>query len=247
MIIGEREIGNGNPTYIIAEAGTNHFGDVERAKELVTVAAECGADAIKFQAFVKDAPLFCPVEGDDERMPYWNDTVLGYDGWLGVSRRAHDAGIHFILSVFQDEAMRLLKLCDAAKVASRAAMTFPYDETDLPLIVSNGMMERGDWIKIGPLIKGRECQFLSCVAKYPAPLSEALTSDYRHRITQMGLSDHSGTIWPSLYAISHGCPMVEVHFRDARGKKSRDHAVEILPDQLKVICDYRDAVQEMTS
>jgi sialic acid synthase SpsE len=51
MKIGNREIGGNNPTYIIAEAGTNHMGDVVRACDLVDDAAEAGADAIKFQAF----------------------------------------------------------------------------------------------------------------------------------------------------------------------------------------------------
>ena len=106
MRIADREIGNGQPSYIIAEAGTNHMGSFERASTLILKAAEAGASAIKFQAFVKDEKLFCPVLGDEQRIEYWNQTVLDDDDWRRLSKLAHSVDIHFILSVFQPSAVQ---------------------------------------------------------------------------------------------------------------------------------------------
>lgn len=255
MKIGDREIGAGQPTYVIAEAGTNHrggadpktlkptgAGSVWRACYLAENAARIGADAIKFQAFVKDAPLFCPLEGDEERIPYWNGTSLTTEEWSEVAECAHKYDIHFILSVFQAEALSFLRFCDAAKVASRAAATFPYDKTDLPLIISDGFIDSP--ADIDGRLQTRERAWLHCVPKYPTPLSEARFPLHGWSHVARGISDHSGTPWPAIDAISHGADLVEVHFH-LDSQPSRDLAVELGGRELIMVCNFRDAMAQM--
>jgi N-acetylneuraminate synthase len=221
--------------YIIAEAGTGHKGTFIWACDFVDAAAEAGADAIKFQIFVPDEPLFCPVEGDDKRIPRWNETALPLRDWRLVKARAEENNIDFLASVFQPTGIEWLKKLQPKyyKVASRAAKTYPYYRVPGPFLISDGFgIPRGDEV----LICNAPTTFLQCMAKYPTPLSEARWR--RHE----GLSDHSGTPWPAIDAIARGAEFIEVHFGDKEGP---DGPVNLSQDELGLICKFRDAVGEM--
>jgi sialic acid synthase SpsE len=144
--------------------------------------------------------------------------------------------------VFQAAALPFLDHCDAAKVASRAAVTYPYDKVDLPLIISTGMDSP-------PLKYGdrENLWFMACIAKYPTHVMDALDvmKDYMSKTRQVGLgrfgfSDHSGVPLTGLYGIAHNLSMLEVHFSSE--KTGRDAVVELTVDELKLLCDFRDAV-----
>lgn len=242
MKIGTREIGNGNPTYIIAEAGTGHVGRYHKAKELATEAKIAGADAVKFQMFVPDEDLFCPLPGDENRRPRWDRTWLCFADWQRINWHCSQIGITFLASAFQPTAVQWLKDLNVAayKVASRAAATYPYDAVPGPFIVSMGMapdLPYRDW---------HDTTFLNCVSKYPTPLNDAQWPDGNWGIYgKRGLSDHSGTIWPGLDAMARGCPMLEVHFAIDKADAGNDSAVCLTVDQLKLLCEARDAFAEM--
>ena len=242
MKIGNREVGPGQPTYIIAEAGTGH-ADPEgrqalRAIDLAAKAKEAGADAVKFQMFVAYEQLFCPLSGDDKRWARWAETTMVRGDWELVNNYCCCIGIHFLASAFQPTAVRWLRELGAPayKVASRAALTYPYDEVPGPFLVSTGMHKppKDFWRP--------DRMELQCVSKYPTPLSEA-----RWHLPAFGLSDHSGTPWPALDAMARGCPVIEVHFAIDKADAGNDAPVCLTTDELKLLCEARDGFAEMRS
>ena len=191
--------------YLIAEASLQHAGDLERAKQIVTMAANADADAVKFQMFHPREPLFCPWEGDEARWSKWRASWLTSQMWMEVAQHAKNTGIHFLASVFQPTCVEWLKLIDppAWKVASRAQDTFPYDGIGGPFIISRGLEpDPVGWMDLS----GLDCERvnLECRMEYPH-------EPYAWNPQYHGLSDHSGSIYPGLYAMAHGCEVLEVH------------------------------------
>lgn len=234
--------------YIIAEAGTGHISNANNpniahemmlgnALDLLGHAALVGADAIKFQLFTSGEDLFCPVDGDEKRRERWNRSCMSFENWQRVKNHADGMGIDFLASAFQPTAVEWLKELQPKyyKVASRAAKTYPYDKVPGPFLISNGAGHVSG-IPINSFV-------LDCVMEYPTPLEKSgwRPGSGTSWITD-GLSDHSGTIWPGLDAIFHGANFLEVHFGDKNGP---DAPVNLTVDQLKLLCDARDAMNEM--
>ncbi|KKN35007.1 hypothetical protein LCGC14_0787970 [marine sediment metagenome] len=233
MKIGNRKIGSDQPSYIIAEAGTAHGGDLYIAMQFVEAAKNAGADAIKFQMFTPREELFCPMEGDEDRWTWWNKSMLTLEKWKGVKRYADDLGLHFFASVFQKTGIEWGKELEFPvwKVASRAAYDFPYDDVSGPIIVSNGLCV------VGP---APNQIILECRSEYPTPLAVAgwLATDFTN-----GLSDHSGTIFPALDAMARGASVIEVHIK--LNDTGPDAESSITPYNLKQICEARDGFAAM--
>ena len=229
-------------TFLIAEAGTAHSAldpadRRNRALLYCRVAAAQGADAIKFQMFVPNESLFCPVDGDEGRWKRWRQSFLTLDDWAAVRDEAKRLGLVFLASAFQDTAVDWLRRLNVAayKVASRAEILFPYRECPGPFIVSC-RIPSGD-----PGEYHRNAYHLYCVPEYPCPLDKARWPGPKFD----GLSDHSGTIWPGLDAIFRGARILEVHFAIDKDHAGPDGPVSLEGDQLGLLCQARDAVVAM--
>lgn len=217
--------------FIIAEAGTNHAATnmhdaFRNAMTYVLRAHEAKADAIKFQWFDKsNAELFCPLPGDKQRWPRWSDSCLHIDDWIQIKRFSEACGLVFLASTFQHSTVKWLNELNvvATKVASRAAGTFPYDKAPEPFLISRGMIENG-----APVGK-RSCYWLQCESKYPS--TEMWRSD-----SDDGFSDHSGTPWRAIDAISRGCRLIEVHFHLDERDAGPDLPASLTLDELKLVC-----------
>jgi len=243
MKIRDREIVRG-VGYVVAEAGTNHaHGDKAtrfgRAKYLVEAAHRAGADAIKFQIFVPDEPLFCPVGGDDRRWLRWNDTLLTVDSWMWLAVYARVRGLAFIGSAFQPGGVDIVQeVCDAHKVAVRANETYPWDKiVGKPAIVS-----MGKWVSIP-----RKVQYtrLDCCAKYPCSPEDVwfywLQETDVEEWPVEGYSDHCPGPWMSIKALALGAAIVEKHFVVFDRDKDPDGSHAATPEELALICQARDA------
>jgi sialic acid synthase SpsE len=211
-------------TYVVGEAGTSHadpdeFRRVAIATRHVCMAAEAGADAIKFQLFVPGEDLFCPLPGDNKRWDRWRQTFLSFDEWRRLKDLAFKLKIDLLFSAFQHEAVDWCRQLTPRyfKVASRAARDFPYDSVPGPFLVSNGMYTPPNRPGV---------HVLSCTSQYPCP-------PVRWNRNTDGLSDHSGTVWPGLDAINRGAKFLEVHFSDQPGGNDPN----LTPAQLKLLCD----------
>lgn len=219
-------------TLIIAEAGTGHASEnpddrFTKALLLIEAAAKAGADMVKFQAFF-DEPLFCPYQGDEFRWARWKATFLTPEQWLHLHKAAKN--IDMILSVFSETGINLLKEMKPryVKVASRAAKSFPYHELEGPFIISMGM-GKPDWI---------DAAWLQCTSSYPSGIAY-WTGEFE------GISDHSGTIWPGMDAIFRGAKFLEVHFTIPGTDPGPDRPVCLDFNQLKLLCEVRDAIATM--
>lgn len=253
MKIGDHEIGPGHKTFVIAECGTGHAGEtrddrVRLAMHLAEASIRAGADAVKFQLFVHGENLFCPMEGDERRWARWIRTMLDEKDWAWIKDNVEDRPGSptsptpvFLASAFQYGAVKMLTRLGvkAYKVGARAADTFPWVE-DAPHIVSiNFMLSR--------TIRTRIYVALACRGKYPTPLNEARWNMAEGFTWPEGLSDHSGTPWPAIDAIMRGAYVVEVHVKLDDEGAGPDASSAVTFDQLKLICEARDAAWQMRS
>ncbi|KKK61259.1 hypothetical protein LCGC14_3016130, partial [marine sediment metagenome] len=229
MKIGERNIGPGEPAYIIAEAGTAHAGDFRIAMQFVEAAKNVGADAIKFQMFTPREELFCPIDGDENRWAWWNQSMLHLREWKNVKQFAENQDIDFFASVFQKTGIEWGKELEFPvwKVASRAALTFPYEEVAGPFLVSLGAHDPTELDFIGT----KNVRGMYCIMKYPTPLNQ---SRWHWQFNCTGLSDHSGTIFPALDAMARGASVIEVHIK--LNDTGPDAESSITPYNLRQIC-----------
>lgn len=226
-------------TFIIAEVGTS-FADQDPKKRLdkalYCVGQAARADAVKFQMFISAGKLFCPMPGDEDRWPRWHMTDMPLSDWIIVAKHCRDCGVEFMASAFQEISVLWLQELGVKhyKVASRAAAAYPYHLVPGPFIVSCGL---------GPQLNNigkKTRQFLDCVMKYPTPLAEA-----RWKGGRAGLSDHSGQVWPGLDAIFRGAQILEVHVNIPPFDSGPDGPVCLELDDLRLLCEARDAAAEM--
>ena len=207
--IGTRHVGDGSPCFIMAEVGLAHDGSLGNAHAFIDAVFEAGVDAVKFQCHLGDQNDQWRVEQewpqDMSRQEFWRRTGFRDSEWASLKRHADYAGVEFLCSPFSVEAVEMLDpLVPAWKVPSGLVgrMSF-YDaiaDTEKPVILSHGMrttaLTREGWAH------------LLCTSMYPCPPEKiglgALAS-------YDGLSDHSGTIWPSIAAATLGASIVEVH------------------------------------
>lgn len=220
-------------TVIIAEAGTNHLGKLNKAKDLVELAANCGADVVKFQCFtdyVSELTMFCWIKGDDARVERWRKSYMPLQDWWSLREHCKTMGVDLLLSCFENQTVHWQDILElpVAKVASRAAITYPYQISKANyFIVSDGMIPDDS-----ELFLPKNCVRMQCTAEYPAEVPwDGVTPCY---------SDHSGQEFLAIDAISRGCPIVEVHFHYAKWLAGPDEPVTKSADQLKTICRSRD-------
>src|SRR3954454_2194259 len=153
MRIGEREIRNGAPCYVIAEIGANHNRDLTIARELIDRAAEAGADAVKFQTYSgnriysRRTPNFQYLEGVSDKTPaeLLEEISLPREWQAPLAVYAAERGIHFFSSPFDHEAVDELDTLDVPvlKIASFEIVDIPLirraAQTGRPLLISTGM------------------------------------------------------------------------------------------------------------
>ena len=218
--------------FIIGEAGTCHAGNnrLDKAKRYVLAAKDAGVDCIKFQAF-DDTELFCPYPGDEQRKSRWDASELSIDEWCQIKEFTEACGMMFLASVFQISMVEMLEELEveATKVASRAAEQFPYEDGTPPFLISTGMSQ--------PSFMPAHRHLFECESVYPSTMCWLGEHE--------GFSDHSGTPWRAIDAISRGCKLIEVHFYIDPLDAGPDLPASLNTDQLKLVCEARDAFAEL--
>jgi sialic acid synthase SpsE len=254
--IAGRAIGAGQPCYVIAEAGANHNRDLGIARELIDVAADAGADAVKFQVYSgktlysSKTPRFRYLDGvsDKDTQQILEDAALPRE-WLG-ELAAHCAArdITFFATPFDAAAVTELaevgvpafkiasfELVDVELIAAAAAQ-------GLPLILSTGMATYGeieDALDAAASAGATDVALLRCASLYPAPpdimnLSAMATMRQAFGIP-VGLSDHTEGIAVPTGAAALGMGLLEKHFTLDRGMPGPDHPFASEPDELRAL------------
>jgi len=252
--INGRRIGEGYPTYIISEIGSNHNGDLSIAKKLIEAAAKAGADAVKFQTFraethySKHTPGFTYLQGQGHQKNTY-DLIKS----LEINSEWHEELMEFCASFSIDF---LSSPCDYEAVDQLGNLGMPafklasFDLPDLklighmatfkrPLLLSTGMASYADIQDALNVAKGAgndQVALLQCTSLYPAPadLSNLAAMDTMKKAfgVPIGYSDHTLGDHVSIAAVALGACLIEKHFTLGRNLPGPDHAFAAEPSEL---------------
>ncbi|MEM9373495.1 MAG: N-acetylneuraminate synthase family protein [Planctomycetota bacterium] len=264
MRIGDREIGLDHPPYVIAEIGVNHDGEVDRALELTDAAADAGADAVKLQYFETDRLMsraaklaaYQKAAGETDPISMLRRLELNLDEMSQVVDRAHERGIHAIVTVFSTELVDAAETLawDAYKTASPDIVNKPLldrlCDTGKPMIVSTGASTLDEVVRaVGWLESVRDrLVVLQCVSSYPTPDEQAsyggIQAICEATDLPVGYSDHTRSEYTSERAVYCGAVLLEKHFTWRKKAAGPDHAASLEADEFKI---YTNAAKSITS
>ena len=263
LSIGDHQVGEGSPGYIVAEVGQAHEGSLRFAHSFIDSAATAGADAVKFQHHIPtsestvDEPFRVAMGSQDtSRYEYWARTSFSVGQWYEIKSHCDDRKIEFLCSPFSFEAVGILRRVGvkAWKVASGEVFESDFIEhlcqDNIPLIASTGLASYADVNKIVAVCESHSIPLavLQCTTEYPTPL-DRVGLNVIERLEQYGivagLSDHSGQVFPSLAALSLGASIIEIHVTFNRDIAGPDTTSSLTFEELRLICESRDAFHKM--
>lgn len=254
IYIEDKLISSISPTFVIAEAGVNHGGDMEIAKQLIDLAVRAKADAVKFQTFKAEHLILRNIQ----KAPYQKNTTDANESQydmlkrLEVSREHNlelrqyclNKGIVFLTTPFDEESLEEIDELDlpAYKIASTDTTNLPFLERvakkDRPVFLSTGMSYLSEVrLALETIYKyNKDVVLLQCTANYPTQDNEvnlAVINTYRENFDiLLGYSDHSVGVGAAPFAIPMGAKVVEKHFTLSKSDEGPDHAASLSPDEL---------------
>lgn len=242
ILIDDFIIGNKEPTFIIAEAGLNHDGNLSQAKRLIKSASSCGADSIKFQIF--KAEEISSLQSD--YFDLFKSLELSDGEWIDLADYANSKGILFSASVFGTNSMDLLDRIESPiyKVASGDLTYFQLlsqiARKKKPIVLSTGMSsicEIEEALNVVYKEGNRNIALMHCVSNYPTNYED--TNLYFIQTLKklfkapVGFSDHTmGTLIPAL-AVGMGADLIEKHFTLDKNLPGPDHQLSLEPSEFK--------------
>lgn len=242
--------------FIIAEAGVNHNGSIELAKELIKQGAKAGVDAVKFQSFKAEKLLIRNAEKANYQKKNTNDPQesqfdmikkleLDYDKHKELMDYAKEQGVMFLSSGFDLESIDLLIELgiEIFKVPSGEITNLPYlrkiAKTGKPIILSTGMATIGEIEAALTILKeqgAKQISVLHCNTEYPTPMKDVnllamqtIGSTFK---VPVGYSDHTLGIEIPIAAVALGAKIIEKHFTLDKMMDGPDHKASLEPEQL---------------
>ena len=260
MNLGNKHLNKTSPTYIIAEIGINHNGDIELAKQLIKIAKDSGCDAVKFQ---KRNPDVCVPEKQKSVMretPWGYITYLDYKYKVEFEKKEYDIidkyckqlNIHWFASPWDVDSVQFLSQYDlpALKVPSASLndtdLLLAMKKTKSPIIISTGMSTQQEVDDAVNLLSDTQLAILHCVSTYPTPPEElnlnvlkTFQKNYPNLI--VGYSGHETGLSTTYAAVALGAKIVERHITLDRAMWGTDHSASIEPQGLKtLVSNIRD-------
>ena len=244
-----------NKTFIIAEAGVNHNGDLKIAKKLIDKAVKAGADAVKFQTFSADRL----VTKNAPKADYQNKTTdknesqydmlkkleLSLDEHKELKTYCEQKNILFMSTPFDFESVDLLEKLgvELYKIGSGDLTNIPLLEyvakKNKPMIVSTGMSNLAEVEEAVNIIKesgNKKLILLHCVSNYPANFEnvnlKAMNTMKTAFRVEVGYSDHTPGIEISIAAVAMGAKVIEKHFTLDKSMEGPDHRASLNPEEL---------------
>ncbi|MCD4752308.1 MAG: N-acetylneuraminate synthase family protein [Anaerolineaceae bacterium] len=255
--IGKHRVGGNNPTYFIADVGANHDGDLDRAKELIKLCAEAGADAAKFQNFrapeivsdygFKNLGTQQSHQGNWEKSVFdvYSDASVPFE-WTPILKEACDeAGIDYFSSPYDFDAIDMLDPYVPAYKVGSGEITWPevlerMAKQGKPVILATGAADIGDVQRAVHTIYRHNLNLvlLQCNTNYTANQENydhihlRVLQTYKTMFPQavLGLSDHTFGHAAVLGAVALGARVVEKHFTDDNSRIGPDHKFAMNPD-----------------
>jgi N-acetylneuraminate synthase/sialic acid synthase len=267
--IGTRTIGEGQPCFVLAEGGVNHNGDPKLAEDLVRIAADCKADAVKFQKRTLHELL---TRAAIEK-PYVNANSLGAtygehrlklelsdEVWARLRDLATSLGLEFLGSAWDRGSADMLEALGTPAFKTASAVLTDLDLLEYiarkgqPMIVSTGMstLEEVDQAVERIVRFNDELILLQCTSSYPSEFADVnlrVMDTYRARYgVLVGYSGHERGISVSEAAATLGACLIERHFTRDRTLPGPDHAASLEPIGLaKLVRDIRQIEVAMGS
>ena len=257
--IGDQLVGDGHPTYVIAEIGVNHNGILALALELIDVAISAGADAVKFQKRKLDnlyAKKYLDNANAGEKtlrylLPILQQVELSDDAYYEITEYCRKKKITFLASAFDPESADFLDTLGvpAYKVASADLTNLPLldhlAQKGKPMILSTGMSRMEEVEITVDFLKERHVQFalLHCNSTYPAAFEDInlrFMNQLRRFGVPVGYSGHERGIAVSTVASALGASIIERHVTLDRTMDGPDHAASLEPQGFqKMVRDIR--------
>jgi|SRR5581483_9474285 len=246
---------------VIAEAGMNHDGSLGNAIRLAEVAAEAGADCVKFQLHdadaetTRDAPS-PPYFRHETRWEYFRRTAFSEEQWRTLKEACDAAGIEFLCSAFSVEALARLETLGVARhkipsgEVTNLELVRAAAATGKPVLLSSGM---SSWAELDAAVgaAGDDVTVLQCTSAYPTPPERVglnLLGELRKRYGRpVGLSDHTVGPYASFAAVALGAEVVEKHFTLSREAYGPDAALALEPGELEELVEGVRELEAMLS
>ena len=255
------KIGSGQPCFIIAEAGVNHNGDPNTARQLIDVAVQSGADAVKFQTFKsenvisKSAPKAeyqkQTTGSDESQFEMIKKLELDPDVHKELIEYCQKKNILFLSTPFDHESIDLLDSLNVPlfKIPSGEITNLPYlrhiGRIGKPVIMSSGMATLGEIESaLGILTNGgiriEDITVLHCNTEYPTPMQDVNLRAMKTMAAafpgiRIGYSDHTLGIEIPIAAVAMGATVIEKHFTLDRNMEGPDHQASLEPNELKAM------------
>ncbi|MBB1194688.1 N-acetylneuraminate synthase [Flavobacterium sp. SOK18b] len=250
-----------NKVIIIAEAGVNHNGDINKAKLLIDVAVKAGVDYVKFQSFVANRLVSKEAkkaqyqsvninDGDDSQYNMLKKLELSHENHLELMAYCSERNIQFFSTAFDVEGVNYLNDLGLSffKIPSGEITNYPYLKAvalcGKPVVMSTGMCSELEikqaldvLIKFG--LKKEAISILHCNTEYPTPMKDvnlkAMLSIQKTFGLQVGYSDHTLGIEVPIAAVAMGATIIEKHFTLSRTLPGPDHVASLEPEELKAM------------
>lgn len=242
-------------TLIIAEAGVNHNGSLELAKQLAKVAKEAGADIVKFQtakpeSLVSKQAKMAEYQKENigkemSQLDMLKKLLLSFGDFVELSNYCKEIGIQFLSTPFDLESIDFLNDlgCDVWKIPSGEITNYPYlvkiAKTSKKIILSTGMCtleEIRDAVDVLEKNGAGSISLLHCTTQYPTPYEDvnlnAMITLKNEFSKEVGYSDHTKGIEVPVAAVAMGAAIIEKHFTLDRNMEGPDHKASLEPDEL---------------
>ena len=249
-----------NKTYIIAEAGVNHNGDISTAKKMIDVAVKAGADAVKFQTFRAEQLVCQSAKKADYQMETTDSTESqfemlkklepAYSDHVELISYCKKKNIQFLSTPFDVDSLKMLDRLGVPliKIPSGEITNYPLlvaaAKTKKPIILSTGMSDLEEIAEAIHVLKangGERIVLLHCNTEYPTPMKDVnlrAMDTMRERFHLLvGYSDHTLGIEVPIAAVALGATVIEKHFTLDKKMKGPDHKASLEADQLKAMVE----------
>ena len=245
---------NGKNTYVIAEGGLNHNGDINIAKKLINAAKECGANAIKFQTYKTENF----VRETNQYFDVFKNAELTFKEFKELKNYSESIGLTFFSTPFFFESAEFLNELEIPcfKIASSDLTNLPLitkiAKMQKPMIISSGLStinEINDAVNCCLFEGNNQIAILHCVANYPTQPNEVnmnvintlkKTFDF-----PIGYSDNGESSLVDIVAVSMGANIIEKHFTLDKKMLGPDHGFSIEPNGLKLLISQIHEVDQM--
>jgi pseudaminic acid synthase len=259
--VGNRRIGPGEVSYIIAEMSANHAQGFEQAVRILHAAKEAGADAVKLQTYTPDT-MTIPSDEEhfrirggtlwDGRTLYdlYNEAYMPWEWQPKLKEIAHGLGLDLFSTPFDHTAVDFLEKMDVPvyKIASFELVDIPLIQrvakTDRPIIMSTGMAtlaEIDEAVRTAREAGATQIALLKCTSAYPALPEETNLRTIPHMAEAfglpLGLSDHTLGIAVPVAAVALGACIVEKHFTLSRSILGPDSSFSLEPHEFKAMVE----------